>query len=166
MINRRGELGEQIMIFAFIFLIVVIGVGTVLAVSFFIGPEFDFRQIAADVLNYKISSCLKMNGLVWLGSAEFDSRKDVLYDKCNLNSSMIEQNNRIKICSGTDSIDNCIGEQDKSKILVYTSGDMSSCNADLASKNVYFPRCSVGLFEKNGIKYLVLVTDNQKIRRV
>ena len=93
--HKKGELGEQISVFMFLFLMFVIGVGIVIGVFIFFGQGYDFREVEANLLNYKIGECIKENEI----TEEF-FEKGNFFEKCRLNKGAVEKNNIIRICSG------------------------------------------------------------------
>ena len=102
-INKKAQLGEQIMIFPFLFMIIIIGLGIAAGIYMFFGSGYDFRQVDADILNYKIRECLSNNKIDFSQETEF-------FTTCSLNEKvikesfiiLIEQNNQVKIGSNSD----------------------------------------------------------------
>lgn len=159
MISKKGQLGEQIMMFAFMFLLVVVGGGIVLGTYFFIGPEFDFRSVEANLLVNSIKQCLSDGSLKLDGLAE-EQKSDTgfIAEKCNLNKEVIEKNNLIKICVSENNLENCINEADNSKIAFSMKGDFTPCG--LTDKNKF-----LGCFIEESGEYTIIATSRQNIRR-
>jgi len=146
-INKRGELGDQVMLIIFIFLLVLISVGVVSGVLIFFGSEYDFRAVSSEVLNYNIRDCLNKEGL----DSNFFGN---LYEKCKLNENVINSSYIIKICA--DSKD-CIS--DAGPKFVY--GDAVQCGLKGGIANVNYPRCSIREIKVDGISYTVIVGSKQ-----
>ncbi len=156
--HKKGQLGEQLMIFAFIFLIVLIGAGIVIGTGIFIGSEFDFRGSDAEMLSFRVKDCLINSGGEWISGLKSEGGADLLYQKCNLGKSVIESYNRIKVCRGESSPSNCIGEADSAKIVFSSKGDFEPCGLKESNK---FLGCSI---ISTG-EYTIIATSNQQIRR-
>ncbi|MEM4259167.1 MAG: hypothetical protein QXS38_00170 [Candidatus Pacearchaeota archaeon] len=157
--NRGGQLGEQILVFAFIFLLVIIGGGIVIGTYLFIGSEFDFRVNEANILGYHIKNCLVSEGSDWLDNLKDKNNLDLLYEKCNLDKEVVERNNLIKICIGQAKPIDCSIEKDANKIVLYSFGDFEPCKLNLANN---FLGCSAMTFGK----YSIITTSKQHIRRI
>ena len=143
--NRGGQAGEQIMIFPFIFLLIIIGVGIVGGVVIFFGAEYDVRQIDADILNYKIRECISN------GKVDFDD----FYKNCRISESAIVENNLIfKICLGDG---DCV--QDDGIIGVWSN--LETCRFEGVKENDAFPKCSKSEVEKDGKSYKIITGSNQ-----
>ena len=157
-INRKGELGDQMIMIAFVFLMAIVLAGIAAGVLIFAGSETDFRQTEADMLNSRIRSCL--------AEKQFDLnslKMEDVYTKCNLNAEVLGSTNLIKICVSDSYInsENCIDEKNPA---ASTGGDFVVCA--LTGKNNKFPKCSLQLIQLKG-KYVFVITESkQKIRRV
>src|SRR3989304_5956883 len=88
---RRGQLGEQMMVFMFIFFMVIIGGGIVIGTGIFIGPEFDFRASEAVLLNYHIRNCFLGGNLDNRASISDDVIVQTAFisERCKLNKNLI-----------------------------------------------------------------------------
>jgi len=156
--HNRGQLGEQIMVFMFIFLMFVIGAGIVLGTYFFIGPEFDFRAVEADMLSYKIKDCILNDGSLFDG---IKANPDLFYTKCSLNKEVIESNNAIRVCPGAAEVNICLDPNNPD--AVFAVGNYGLCDPAGSNKIV---GCSVASFsDSKGTNYVIIATSKQKIRR-
>lgn len=149
-IGKRGELGDQVMLIVFIFLLVLISVGVVSGVLIFFGSEYDFRAVSSEVLNYNIRDCLNREGI----DSNFFGN---LYVKCGLNEKVINSSYIIKICA--DSKD-CISDAEPK--FVY--GDAVQCGLRGTFSNVNYPRCTIKEIKNDGIIYSVIVGSKQTRR--
>lgn len=137
--DKKGELGNQVMLFSFFFLLVVIGVGIVAGVWLFYGQGYDFRQAEAEVLNYEIKKCLVNEKI------DKSSFADEFYEKCRLNKEVVEQG-IVKIIRDNE--------------IVFSIGDEVQCG--LSEKNENYPKC----VEREIGVYKVLTGSNQRVRRL
>jgi len=151
--NKKAQLGEQLTVFAFLFLLVVIGIGIAGGVYIFFGSGYDSRQVEADILNHKVRNCLSENILD-------DNFKDNFYEICKLNKQSMEvSKNLIKICVTSG---NCIEEGSP---FFSTGGDFVICDVEAAKRNNAFQKCSHSTFTKEGKELQIITTSNQQIRR-
>jgi hypothetical protein len=157
--DRRAQLGEQLMIFMFLFFMVVIGAGIVIGAYVFIGPEFDFRPTEAAILNYQIRECFTHDTFSMKDKMEEGTFKDFVFKQCKLNAEVIGTYNGIKICNAGQGVDDCIKE---GKPLFSTGGDFQPCGFN--EKNKFFG-CAVQSVVKNGQSYVVITISKQQIRR-
>jgi len=151
--NRGGQAGEQLMIFPFLFLLIIIGVGIVGGVVIFFGAEYDVRQIDADILNYKIRECIS-EGEVDL-THQPAPKEEEFYKNCRISESAIVENNLIfKICLGDG---DCV--QDDGIIGVWSN--LETCRFEGVKENDAFPKCSKSEVEKDGKSYKIITGSNQ-----
>lgn len=149
--NKRGEVGDQVMLIVFILLLVLISVGVVSGVLIFFGSEYDFRQASAEVLNYNIRNCLDKEGI----DADFFSN---LYQRCGLNEGIINSSYIVKICENSK---DCIMEQN----YKFSWGDAVKCGLKGAFGNVNYPRCSIREITVQGVTYTI-ITGSKQGRRI
>ena len=152
--NKKGETGNQLMSVLYIFLMVIVAFGLTAGIFIFFGAEYQFKQVDADSLYVKIVKCLRENPVDEGLFIEF-------YTKCGINKEVIGNYSKIKIC--VDSGD-CIAEE-SDKVLFLVGSDFQSCEFLGVKGNDHFARCTKGIFEKNGIKYDIIVGANQLLRR-
>jgi len=157
--HKKAQLGEQIMVFMFIFLMFVIGAGIVLGTYFFVGPEFDFRNAEADMLSYKIRTCINANEVVLTGDAEQNLK--LVYEKCSINKNLLDMNNFIKICDNTKNPLDCVNKENP---VLSSAGPSSFQPCGFLEKNKFLG-CSMNNFVKDDKIYTILVTSKQTIRR-
>ncbi|MEI6850029.1 MAG: hypothetical protein WCK29_03245 [archaeon] len=148
--NKKGALGNQIMIFEYIFILMVVSVGFFVGISAFFGQSYDFRQTQADLLSYKISDCLNQNE-----NMDFNN----FFSVCGLNKELLEKNNLdFKICDSMD-FSNCASASAK----VSVGSNFELCFLTGASNNDKYPKCSL----KNiNSKYALITMVNQKPKEV
>ncbi len=155
--DKRGyEVGEQLGIFFFLFLIVIIGVSIFVGVGLFFGKGYDFREVEAELLNYKIKECLASN--------EIDIgffKKENFYDKCRIDKGVIDLGNYIiKICEGSDR-DSCVVGGG-----IFSEGsNFQLCKLNI-KKNYVSSLCSIKSFEKNGKGFVIITGSKQDSRRL
>lgn len=123
--NKKAQGGDITMIFAFMFLLIIIGTGIVAGLASFFGAEYDYRKIDAQLLNYKITKCLQENKINF--GQEPELIKQQIYEKCQLNKNSLEQNFYLKIQI-----------PDKPTIKL-GRGDNTQC--ELQKLNTNFPVC-------------------------
>lgn len=142
MISRKGQAGEMIPVFAFLCLLVIIGLGIFVSIYFFFGAGYDFRQVDADILNYNIRSCISENILN-------ENFKANIYEICKIDEKVIKDNKYIIriILDGKE---------------FFKFGDEIQCG--LSSKNINYPRCTLLSFNLNNQKIEVLTGSNQQSR--
>ncbi|MEM4271862.1 MAG: hypothetical protein QXD13_02135 [Candidatus Pacearchaeota archaeon] len=154
-IGKRGQLGGQLIMIAFVFLMAIVGGGIAIGTALFIGPEFDMRQIEADMLNAKIRACINENAF------DINNLKlDDIYSTCGLNKNVVESYYLIKICVRKGVVENCISEQNP---IASTGGDFVVCG--MAEKNEKFPKCAISAVSARGTNLAIITVSNQKLRR-
>ena len=155
--DKRGyEVGEQLGIFFFLFLIVIIGVSIFVGVGLFFGKGYDFREVEAELLNYKIRECLAGNEI---GIGFFE--KENFYNKCRIDRGVVDSGNYIiKICEGNDE-NNCFISEG-----IFSEGsNFQACKLNI-KKNYASPLCSIKTFEKNGKSFVIVTGSKQDSRRL
>jgi len=164
MINKKGALGDMMLIATFIFVMVMIGSGIALGVFFFVGDEIDFRGMEAGILNHQIVKCIAERDIVFSDNSDSNSNLELLYERCRLNKDVIEKHNQIKICARSadwsGNREDCIGYGDP---IVITGTDFTACA--LLEKNKFLG-CSMTRVFQDSKGYIVIATSKQKIRRV
>lgn len=135
MIQKKAQLGNQTMIFAWIILLIIIAGSIVAGVYLFFGAAYDFSSIDAKILNSRVSECLEDHP----PGPEF-------LELCNLNPKSI--NNTFLIV---------INDQQ------YGKGDLTQCA--LSEKNKAFPICITTTKTINSQTYKITTGSNQEIRR-
>ena len=147
--NRKGDVGNQVMIFSFLFLLFVIGVGLVAGVFMFYGFDYEFRDVEAAELSFVIQECMLENEVN-------DEFKESFFDVCNLDKEVIEESGMgFKICRDTR---DCINEDN---VFLQSGGNFQTCDFEGARKNEAFPKCvkkSFGEFE------IITMSNQKKVR--
>ena len=152
MLNKKADAGDFAMIFSFIFLLLIVGVGIVAGVIIVFGSEYDFRQAEAETLNYAIKNCISENQ-DYFSSITKDTLKNELYGKCRLNKDVVEKNNIIKI--------------DRNDEILFLFGDSVKCGI---KGNENYPKCSQDTLiiksNNNDISFSILTGSSQRAGRI
>ncbi len=123
--NNRAQLGDQALVIAFFFLILIVGAGIVGGVYIFFGQEQDSRQVEADAIHYKIKNCIENNNINWDNSQE-ELEKE-LFKTCSINEKVFKENFLMRITLNDE--------------LKYSwKGDSVKCAS--SEKNENFPKCA------------------------
>ncbi len=153
--KKAEETGDQIMVFAFMFLLVIIGVGIWLGVSIYFGSSYDSRQVDANLLLYKVENCFTNSNII-----EFQGD---FYAICGINQGVVENNQlMIKVCSGND-VNSCINNA--SSFLFFGKNLAVDCALTGGNSNNAYPKCSNDEITKDGKSYIIITGSNQQIRR-
>jgi hypothetical protein len=130
---KKGDVGDMTLIVMYVLNFLIIGAGVAIAFAIFFGSEYDFRQIDANILFYKIEKCTLEQDINWdLSGGEFQKE---FFEKCGLADSMQNKSFVLSIS---------IRGESNSK---YESGDKKLCL--LWDKNENFPRCKTdNVFKK------------------
>jgi|SRR3989344_2417516 len=124
--NKKAQTGDMLMVFAFIFLLFIIGTGIYFGTSLFFSSNYDFRKIDAELLNKKLLSCFKENNL---NLENLESLKGEISTLCKINPQVVKDYMLIIIFKDS-SIE---------PFLKIGKGDETSCL--LEDKNINFPKC-------------------------
>jgi hypothetical protein len=117
--NRRAEIGDQLYLAYFIFILLMITGGIVLGSYLTSGKDYDIRSVDAELLGKKIISCLSEQ-------KDLTAQKVAdLYSTCSLDEKSLENGLIIEINTQT------------SKLFTY--GNVVACG--LSDKNEDYPRC-------------------------
>ncbi|MBU0760877.1 MAG: hypothetical protein KJ600_02240 [Nanoarchaeota archaeon] len=131
--RKKAQGGDMMMIITFTFIVVVMGTLLAIGVGMFFGSEYDFREVDANILLYKIEKCIANENIDFsLSEKEFEKE---FFEKCELNKNSTEKNFLVFIS---------LGEDDK---LKYKTGDEKLCA--LSERNEDFPLCKTGKIVKN-----------------
>jgi hypothetical protein len=142
--QRRAQVGEQMMVFWFVFLLLLVGGGIYAGVYIFFGSEYDFRKVDAEILNYRVEKCLIENEIDFGNlSGEIGGN---FYEKCRLNQGIINETFFILV--------NATGKE-------YEAGPGDRQQCSLGELNDKYLRCKGKTFVKNGKEYSVLTGSNQ-----
>lgn len=153
-IGKKGELGEQLIFFAFIFLMAVVGGGIVIGTSIFIGSGYDFREGDANLLGAKIESCVD-NGFN-LSTIKNPTDMGLLSEKCGLNQNLLESYYKIRICErkAVKNAGECVNSQNP----IFTFGNVIPC--ELTDSNKF-----LGCSKRATNDYIIITATNQLLRR-
>ncbi len=163
-LNKKGQLGEQIMIFVFIFFLVIIGGGIVIGTLLFFGNNIDYRGAEASMVAFKIKQCMLEGKVSTILKGENEQMLSMLADRCNLRKEVVLLYNRIRICTDLKDVNSCILAGDKNKFLT-SDGEFNVCDKQFASKNQGLEQCFSEIFNYHNTQIVILVTDRQSIRR-
>ncbi len=152
--DKRAELGDQLALGMFLFLMTIIGLGIIGGVYLFYGYGYDFRSLEANLLGQKVISCLGENEI----NAEFFNN---FYKKCNFNQQVLSEDHKLKICSNVD-LQTCIGNGKGEFVL---GSDFDICLLNAAKKNRNYPKCETMEFKKGESTYVVLAVSNQQFKK-
>ncbi|MCX8158931.1 MAG: hypothetical protein N3D20_01420 [Candidatus Pacearchaeota archaeon] len=136
--NKKGQLGKQMMLFYFIFLLIIIGLGIVGGIYIFFGKEYDFREREANLISYKVERCIAE-------SDNIEQIKNNFYSACGIKKEVFEKTNAIRVLDGND--------------VLYSYGDVTLCEGKEIEKSEEYPKCFVKVFGK----YKIIVASNQRI---
>ncbi|MBX4196464.1 hypothetical protein KW805_02670 [Candidatus Pacearchaeota archaeon] len=148
----KGQLGNQLSIFIYLFLFVLIGGGIVFGTSLFLEDSSDFRSSDAVSLNREIQNCIRD-----VSEADFSTR---FYDSCTIGKSVTDRYNLIKVC--VNSVD-CISAGNP---LFSTGGDFQLCGIAGVKSNGDYPSCVTTEMSANSKSYTILTVSKQRVRRV
>ena len=144
-LGKKAQADSMLMLLPFMTMLIIITLGVVLATSMFFGSEYDYRQVDADILNYKIRKCISEQEIDWtLPEAEL---KQEIIEKCRLfeiedHLIWIEINEEFKIKIG--------------------KGDKTQCS--LGHLNENYPLCTNSTIIKQDSKFLIITGSNQHSR--
>ena len=147
MFNRKGETGEQMMIFILMLFMLLVGGGVVGGVILFYGGEIDARGDEAGIFAYRIEKCLIDMGSVF--------RENIFYEKCGIKKESFEEK---EIFFSIKKIEQGVESE------IHFGSNFEACNFIGAKENKHYPRCVKKEFIniKNGIKeeYTIVVGNN------
>jgi hypothetical protein len=151
-IIKKGQAGDTVMTFSFLFLLVVIFVGIFFGLSIFFGQEIDFRETEAGILNYKLRECVRSNGIEVING---------IYSSCGIDERATNRGGMIfKICEVS------CGEGNEGEYLFSTGGDFVLCRTEASEENRNIERCVVERISSDGNVYEIITGSNGKIRRL
>jgi hypothetical protein len=127
-----------------------------LGVMFF-GGEYDFREVEAEMLNYRIRNCILDNNVDDLLSGEGVGG---FFEFCGLNKEVVEKWNIIKICENAEDCINSDG-----KLISGGENDFQQCGFKGSEKNLNLYRCSTSRIDKGEKQIEVIVGSKQRLRR-
>ena len=127
--SKKAQLGEQVMIFPFVLMLIVIGGGIAAGIYVFFSSGYDFRKVDADILNYKIQDCLTTNKI------NFNQDKALLekefFTVCNINQQIIKENFIIGI-----------GKNSEVKLGIESDEVTCALSQTTAKNNPNYPICT------------------------
>jgi len=142
--KRRGELGDQVVIFSFLFFMVIISGGIAVGTYIYYGSGYDFRQVEADALAFRVESCLLSNEIDWALEGNF-------YEVCDISRESIEANNILRI------------EIDDSVVLNFRGSEVA---CGFSGDNEELPKCRESVFFLGDSKVKILAGSEQRVERV
>ena len=156
-IQKKANLGNQMMFFLFIFMLLLIGVGIVAGAVMYYGSDYDLRLVEAEILNLKVRNCIMINGID-------DKLIEGFFEKCLINKSVVENNKlMIRICENVVNKEECMAANEP----IFQSGtNFQVCGFIGSSENENFPKCAFSTFSSgDGKNYMIITSSNQKIMR-
>ena len=155
--NKKAESGQQVMVFAFLFLLVLIGMGIVGGVVVYYGKGADFRKIDSEILNYRIRECLSE-------SINLQQFKENFSSLCSLNKTVLEDKGfTIKVCQDL-SPEECANS--KESIFELGNTHIQACFINAAENNPEYVKCTKTEFFDKGEKFSIITGSNQRIAKV
>lgn len=148
--NRKGAIGEHISVFAFLLLLILVGVGIVGGVYIFYQSGYDARMADASLLGARARECIEEKGIETL---------DNFFEKCRLNKEKMEGINIIKIC--VDSKD-CVSDNTG----FFFGSNFESCFLAGGEGNKGYSRCYLERFEIGGKRVDIIAGSKRVSRRV
>lgn len=149
--NKKAVLGVANMIWLFLLIAFIILIGLAAGFYIFLSAEYDFREVDASILNYKIEKCLGENELKW--EADKEDFEQQFYPICNLNKKVISENNFFIYINFNDEKN-------------YTAGKGDRTQCALSEKNPNYPVCVDSILEKNGKTIFVQTGSNQHSKKI
>ena len=151
--NFRGQLGDQLMVFSYLFIMVMVSLAIVGGAYLFYGSEIDFRPTEVQLLTRATMRCFLAEDFNW-GLAKTDS--SYIFTTCRLNKQAMESHSTLlRIC--VDSA-NCITEQQP---LFSLGNDFVICGLKGAQANEKMPKCRISSFSLQGKRVQILAISNQ-----
>ena len=147
--NRRGG-GEEIMFFAFFFIISIIALGIVLGVSIFFVKEYDFRMAEAQSLALHVYDCFQDEDFF------VDGFEEDFFSKCKINENVFGKH-LVYVKSLSD---------DNKIFLIGVNDYRNQCFFNNVEDNLDLPRCVNETIMKQGEKFHFIVGANQKSARL
>ncbi len=145
--NRRGD-GEELGLFMFLAIMLILLAGIVLGARSFFGWGYDFRTAEADQLRSVVISCF-MN-------RDFFASGFNISQACSIHDDFLERNHLVLIrgLAGPD------------RTFVKGIADYENqCAFSGGFGNRAYPRCINGTFSKNGESFYYVIASNQQSRR-
>ena len=139
--NKKGDLGDSTMSFAFFAIIFLVAAGISLGLFLFFGEGYDSRSNTALSLLYLTEKCVREKEVF---TQNFD-----FFKECNINH--FQENNLIYIKSG------------EKEFSAGVNDFKTQCFLEGAKENRYYPRCIVKNIESHGEKFEIIVGSNQEI---
>ncbi len=138
----RGQTGEMIMFFVFLFLNFIVVAGIVWGVISFYGEPYDTRYNEAGILADRIQTCAKGHDFF---SSEFNISRD-----CRVNEDVLNNDHLVYVSLGDKEF--ILGTLDfKNQCLFNTGG------------NAGYPVCVQRSFMKDGSKVVIITGSNQRV---
>lgn len=145
--NKRG-VGESLMFFVFILIMIIVSVGIVSGLFIFFGQGYDFREAEAEILANKFISCLDSN------SERLNEEFDIISD-CGFTEN-IRENHLVYAKRLND------GKVFFEGVISYRE----ECFFDASEKNRNLPRCVKGEVSIGGESFEVIIGSSQNSRRL
>ncbi len=149
--NKKGDGGDVMMFFAFLFLIIIILTGLWLGIFAFFGDGYDFRRAEAEIMADKISNCFGEKGISKLLEGSFTEQ---LKRECGFNDN-IEKERLVYLRNLEDETERFAG------VLDYKN----QCFFEGAERNRNYPVCVKFEFSNGEERFEVITGSKANERR-
>ena len=147
--KNKKAVGEQIMVFVFFFIVLIIVLGITAGIYIFFGSEYEFKKVDADILALGISQCIKNNQIDF--SQDEEQLREEFYNNCRFNKEVIEEYFVYQIS---------INDEPKLSLKA------SQTDCALGEKSEKYPRCTSVNFSHNSQKFIILAGSQQSARKI
>ncbi len=147
--NRKGDAGEGLLIFMFVFIATIILAGVIASISIFYGKEHnanDVKIAESKLLSSRVIECFLSS------EKDFFSEDFDIYEECGLDRGVIEKEHLIYISQGDKEFLAGVGDYKK------------QCFFEGARENDNYPKCAESYVQKDDKSYLFVVGSNQRRR--
>lgn len=146
--NKKGNAGDQLMIFSFLLFMVIIGGGIVAGTAIYFGSGYDARVMDAGVFYNSVVECLREKKI------DFDAGKfqEEFYKECRFNKKAIEEKLVLRVRVN----DAELISLNNPKACLFSGG----------RKNPSYPRCVEGVIKVDGKRVEIVAGSNEFPRRV
>ena len=155
LMNKKAGTGSQIMIFVYLFIFVIVFVGFYIGIAIFFGEGYDFRQVEADLLNYKVRKCYFENP---------DVKWSDFLKVCGLDEKQLVDHNLMFIICKEESFEICAADN---AALVQVGSGFQQCFFNAAKSNDRFPKCSMSKIRSHSASsevYMLITSSDQQPR--
>lgn len=155
LLDKKGDLGDVTMFLVYMFFMTVIGVGIFGGMYIFFVQGYEFREVDAEILSYKIQRCIMDNEID-------DSFRDKFYEMCKIDKDVVDKYSLIKVCRNSD---DCVNERSNEGILIGEGSKYQACRFEGGKENDAFPKCVNTVFVKGRERFEIITGSTQISRR-